>query len=165
MRLRAPMPGDETQPQPRARGWLLAVLPIAAYALLVLIEMPLDARQPTGYIKFHLHGPWIYPTREVIVCMAIVFCQALLVIALLAARTETSLGGRAFLLSILLGSAAFCFSPLAMHADSTIGNTLDWSFVAVFWLFVCALASGLHAIVVVALRQVKLWQMSRGRRA
>jgi hypothetical protein len=162
MRLRAPMPGDETQLAPRPRGWLIAVLPIAAYALLVLIEMPLDAQQPTGYIKYHLHGPWIYPTHEVVVCMSIVLSEALLVTGLLALRSDMPLGGRAFMLSVLLGVASFCFGPLAMHADSTIINTLGWNFVAVAWLFVVALGSGIVVIVRALIRQC---QISRSRRA
>jgi hypothetical protein len=165
MRLRAPMPGDETQPRPRPRGWLLALLPIAVYALLVLIEMPIDAQHPTGYIKYHLHGPWIYPTSEVLVCMSIVVIELLLVGGMLAVRSETPLGGRAFLLSVLLGVGTFCFAPLAMHADSTIGSTLGWNFVAVSWLFVFALGSGIVVIVRTLIRHARLWQLSRGRRS
>jgi hypothetical protein len=164
MRLRAPMPGDDTQPRPRPRGWLLAVLPIAVYGLLVLIEMPIDAQQPTGYIKYHLHGPWIYPTQEVLVCMSIVLVEMLLVTGLLAARSETSLGGRAFLTSLLLAIGAFLFAPFAIHADSTISGTLGWNFAAVAWLFVFALGSGIVAIVRGLIREVRLRMMARGRR-
>jgi hypothetical protein len=164
MRLRAPMPGDETQPRARARGWLLALLPIAVFAVLVLIEMPLDAQQPTGYIKHHMHGPWIYPTHEVIVCMSIVLFELLVVTGMLAARSETPLGGRAFLLSVLMGVGTLLFAPLAMHADSTIGSTLGWNFVAVLWLFVFALGSGILVIVRAMIRELRLWSMSRGRR-
>jgi hypothetical protein len=163
LRVRAPMPDDETQVRPRARGWLLAVLPIAVYGLLVLIEMPLDAQLPTGYVKYHLHGPWIYPTREVVTCMSIVLLELVFVIAMLAARSETPLGGRAFLLSVLLGLGTVCVAPLAMHADSTIGSTLGWNFVAVLWLFVFALGSGIAVIIRAINWQVRLWRAGRRR--
>lgn len=162
------MPGDETEPRPRERGWLFAVLPIAVYALLVLIEMPLDAQQPTGYIAHHMHGPWVYPTHEVVVCMSILLIEALLVVVMLAARGETPLGGRAFMLSILLGVGTFLFAPFAIHADSTISSMLGWNFVAVSWLFVFALGTGILVIVRAIGWQVRLWMMTRrarGRRS
>ncbi len=158
------MPGDETEPRPRGLGWLLAVLPVVAYAVLVLIEMPLDAQQPTGYIAHHMHGPWVFPTREVVVCMSILLVETLLVTVMLAARSETPLGARAFMLSILIGVGAFLFAPLAMHADSTLDSTLGWNFVAVLWLFVFALGTGILVIIRAIIHQVRLWKLSRGRR-
>jgi hypothetical protein len=163
MRLRAPMPGDETEPRARGRGWLLAALPIVAYAVLALVEMPLDAQQPTGYIAHHMHGPWIYPMHEVVVCMAILLIETLLVTVMLAARSDTPLGGRAFMLSILIGIGTFLFAPFAIHADSTLDRTLGWSFVVVLWLFVFALGTGILVIVRAIARQARLWTMSRRR--
>jgi hypothetical protein len=148
MRVRAPMPGDETEPRPRGSGWLLAVLPIVAYALFVLVEMPLDAQQPTGYIAHHLHA------RGSIRC-------TLLVTVMLAVRSDTPLGGRAFLLLILIGVGTVLFAPLAIHGDSTLDSTLGWNFVVVLWLVVFALGTGILVIVRAIGRQARLWSMTR----
>jgi hypothetical protein len=161
MRLRAPMPGDETEARPRGRAWLLAVLPIVAFAVWTLVQMPFAAEHPTGYAAHHMLGPWVYPTTEVAVCMSVLVLEALGVTALLAARSETPLGGRAFLLSILLGVGTFLFAPFAMHADSTIGGTLAWNGIAVIWLFTFALGTGIWTIGESAVQQVRLWLMTR----
>ena len=155
LRVRAPMPGDETQPRPGSRGWLLAVLPLAVYGLFVLIEMPLDAQLPIGYVE--------YPTREVVTCMSIVLIELAFVVGILAARSDTPLGGRAFLLSVLLCLGTMCLAPFAMHADRPIGSTLGWNCVAVLWLFVFALGSGTAAIVRAIRWQVRLWCAGRRR--
>jgi hypothetical protein len=145
LRVRAPMPPDPEPPR-RVRGWALAAMPIAGFALYVLARTPFEARHPTGYAAYHHPDSWVYPTGEVEGCMTIMLLEALAIFGVLAARTTTSLGGRAF---VLAGGMLVLFVPLslfAMHADSTMGNLIGWHFLATAWLLAFSLCRGFFSI-------------------
>lgn len=144
-RVRVAMPGD---PRPRARGWLVAAVPIAVFAVLALIELPLDAQYPSGYAKLHMHGrDWTYPLDEVLFVVSMIAGQTLLAVAWLAARgSKTALGGRAFVTSVAMIVVLVIIGPWATHADDVFGGFLAWQFMAAAWLFVVALGHGVIAL-------------------
>jgi hypothetical protein len=144
-RVRVAMPGD---PRPRARGWLVAAVPLAVFAALALIDLPLDARFPSGYAKFHMHGrEWRYPLDEVLFVVSMISGQTLLAVAWLASRgSKTALGARAFVMSVAMTVVLVVIGPWAMHADDAFSGFLAWQFMAAAWLFVVALGHGVIAL-------------------
>lgn len=142
IRVRAPMPGDE-EPLPRAHGWWLAAGPLAAIAITVTAGMVIDATSPTGsaYRQFHAS------VHEVALCMSVLVIEAVVLIAILRARTTAPLTGRAFVLGTAMFTLLVLGAPFALHADAAISNLLLWHVAASAWLVLVGFVSGTIALV------------------
>jgi hypothetical protein len=144
--VRVSMPGD---PPPRARGWAIASVPVAVFAMLAVLELPLEARSPNGYIASHMHdGGWTYPLDEVVGLMAAICGETLLAIGWLASRrSKPTLGGRALWISVSMNAVWFIIAPWAMRVDHMLAGVLTWQLLAAEWLFVVSLGYGVIARV------------------
>jgi hypothetical protein len=130
----------------RARGWPIAVMPLAGLALFELARIALAARFPTGYAATHHPASWVYPTGKVVVCMTLILIEAVANIHALAERTTGPLGASAFVGGLGILVLGLALVRLASHGDSSFESLVSWHLLAGGWLLAVALGRGLFAL-------------------
>lgn len=137
----APMSGSPLLP--RAPGWLVGVAGIVLIMTLVAIRTVLDAGHPPRHTARHWEGPWPYPTREVVTWLSIMALEGLVICGFLRSRKKTSLVARSLILAVGLVPIMFVFLPFLIFAGTPVLEHFGWMVLAVAWLVVFAIGSGI----------------------
>jgi hypothetical protein len=135
LRVRAMLPGDE--PAPRPAGWKIVAAGIVVATLWATVTMLIEAREPPGYIRNALEehgGTYAYPTDEVIVGLSVLYTEAILILALIRARSAFPLWARC----AVLGITALPCSIVALGGTAVCGVLGFYQFGAGCWLLAVA---------------------------